>query len=129
MKTLDRLIDEQFERAAEPTGLSPGEWRVLNRLALGAEQTATVEESLAPLTDRDRTVEDTLASLEKAGLVEQRAQEHRLTDEGFARANEVEGAAMEQVREGVCRELQPEEYDGLLAVLERAAKGMGWQPM
>ena len=129
VKTLDRLIDEQFERAAESTGLSPGEWRVLSRLSIGAEQTETVEESLASLTDRDRTVTDTLAALVKAGLVEQRAQEHRLSNDGYVRADQVEQAAMERIREQLGDELDDERYDALLDTLERMAKTLGWTPV
>ncbi len=129
VKTLDRLIDEQFERAAESTGLSTGEWRVLNRLSVGAEQTETVEESLAPLTNRDRTVTDTLAALVRAGLVEQRAQEHRLSNEGYVRADQVEEAAMERIHAQLDGDLDEQQYDALLATLERMAKALGWTPV
>lgn len=126
VKTLDRLLDEQFEQAADSTGLSPGEWRVLNRLAVGAEQSTTAEESLAPLVDRDTTAADTLASLEKAGLVEQRAHEHRLTNDGYARVDQVESAASDRIGE---RLGDLEEYDALLARLEGLAKALGWTPL
>jgi DNA-binding MarR family transcriptional regulator len=129
VKALDRLIDEQFEQAAEATGLTPGEWRVLNRLSVGAEQTETVEESLAPLTDSGRPVADTLSALVTEGLVEKQAQEHRLTNDGYVRADQVEAAAMEQVRAQLGAELEQQEYDDLLATLERLAKALGWSPV
>lgn len=129
VKTLDRLIDEQFERAAESTGLSPGEWRVLNRLSIGAEQTATVEESLSALSDRDRSVAETLEALVASGLVEQQAEEHRLSNDGYVRADQVEQAAMERIREQLGGDLDGEQYDALLARLEQMAKALGWRPL
>jgi DNA-binding MarR family transcriptional regulator len=128
-KTVDRLIDQQFEEAAGTTGLSRREWQVLNRLAIGAEAAATIEESLAPFAGAGGSIRSVLDALTDAGLVEHQGNEFRLAEAGYARVEEVQGSSVQKIRDRAMQGISAEEYDRLIATLERVAKNLGWEPV
>ena len=125
VKTVDRLIEGEFDAVAGELGLARNEWQVLQRLSVGAEQASTIEESLAPYCGPGQGVEELLRPLVKAGLVEHRADEYRLTDDGEQRTAQVRDQAMERVNARVADGIPVEDQETLLRTLEQVAKNLG----
>ena len=126
--TVDRMLDEQFERAAETTGIGRREWQIMNRLHIGNVREDTLEATLAPFLQEREDLRPSLEHLLDEKLVEQRSGEYRLTDEGRARMERVQEEAVQGIRDRVMDGLTQEDYERLLATLERVARNLGWEP-
>ncbi len=129
MKAVDRLIDGEFETVAEEAGLSRHEWQVVSRLSIGAERAESADETLAPFCAPGQSVEELLRPLRKQGLVEERSDEVRLTEQGEGTARQVEEQAVARIDGRIGDGLSGEDRETLLRLLEQVAKNLGWQPL
>lgn len=125
VKTVDRLIDDQFAAAAGEAGLTRRQWQILNVLA---EQPGATREqiahALAPFLTGTESIDDHLAGL--ADLVTVRPDGLELTPAGRARLDQVRASSVAQLRERVAAGLTREEYETTLRTLERIARNLGW---
>jgi len=128
VKTVDRMIDEQFEAQADSAGISRREWQVLNRLRIGGVSDGSLEAALAPFLGEGESLEEALDRLRSTGWVEHRSGEHRLTDAGIAKVEEVQAASVEGIRDRLMDGLTEEDHEHLLRTLERMARNLGWEP-
>lgn len=126
LTTVDRLLDDQFETAAEATGVSRAGWQLLARLRTGAVAQDAIE--ALPLAARGVDVLVELERLARDGLVENRGSEWRVTDAGHRRVAEVETTADEEIRDRLASVVTTPQYDELVATLEQIALELGWQP-
>ena len=125
VKTVDRLIDDQFAAAAGEAGLTRRQWQILNVLA---EQPGATREqiarALAPFLTATESIDEHLAGI--PDLVAVRPDGLELTPAGRARLDEVRASSVAQLRERVAAGLTREEYDTTLRTLERIARNLGW---
>lgn len=121
-----QLLEEQYEQAAHDTGLGQREWQVLNRLRTGAVADDFLRQALAPFLGAEGDLDDAVRRLDGEGLLEHQGPEYRLTDKGVHRVDEVRESAVQRIRDRAA--LSQQEYDGLVGVLERVARNLGWQP-
>jgi hypothetical protein len=128
VRTLDMLLQDEFARAADATGLDPGQWQVLTRLRVGALADDVLRGGLAPFMPADEKVDDAVGGVVKDGLVEHQTNEYRLTDRGFDRVAQIEDQVLGGLHGRAFEGVSPEERDALLSTLERVATNLGWQP-
>ena len=128
VRTLDTLLQAEFDRAAEKAGLDPGQWQVLTRLKVGAVADDVLREGLAPFVAPDESVEKVIDRVVGDRLVEHQANEYRLTNRGLERVDEVEQQALGELHGRAFDGVSAEEEDRLLSTLERVATNLGWQP-
>ncbi|MFC5731259.1 MULTISPECIES: hypothetical protein [Nocardioides] len=126
LTTVDRLLDDRFERQAESTGVSRAGWQLLARLRSGAVAEDAIE--ALPLAARGVDVLTELERLAVDGLTERFGGEWRLTDAGHARVSDVEARADEEIRDRLASVVTTPQYDELVATLEQIALELGWQP-
>jgi hypothetical protein len=128
VKTVDRMLDEQFEAEADGHGLSRQEWRLLSRLRTSAVAVEAAGAALPPSTGEEQTTEEALEALCSKGYAERQTTEYRLTDEGGAKAGEVQDASTQRILDRALDGLTPEDAQHLVATLERIATNLGYQP-
>ncbi|HYG92074.1 MAG TPA: hypothetical protein VD859_00695 [Nocardioides sp.] len=128
VKTVDRMLDEQFEAQAESHGLSRLEWQLLSRLRTSAVAVDAVGAALAPPSGEGQSIEEAMDGLCSKGYAERQATEYRLTDSGHAKADEVQDVSLQQILDRALDGLTPEDADRLVSTLERIATNLGWQP-
>ena len=119
LTTVDRLLHQRIESAAEATGVSRAGWHLLVRLHSGAVAEDAVD--TLPVAGGDGDVRSELSRLAREGLVENQGPEWRLTAEGHSRVTEVQGRTDEEIREGLGSVLTGAQYEELVATLERVA--------
>ena len=127
LKLVDRMIDERFASTLEEHGVTRRQWQLLGVLSRGdatvPELTASVAPFLAP--EEGETVVDHLSELVESGWVTASPAGYSITERGstaFTRLAEVVTANREIATEGVTED----EYNGVLATLERVARNLGW---
>lgn len=128
VRTLDTLLQDEFARLAQETGLDRGQWQVLTRLRVGSIADHAMRDGLAPFVLEGDSADDVLDRVVKDGLVEHQANEYRLTDRGRERIDQVEELAVADIRGRATDGLSEEEYDDLLGKLGRLATNLGWGP-
>jgi DNA-binding MarR family transcriptional regulator len=125
VKTVDRLIDDQFAAVAGEAGLTRRQWQILNVLA---EQPGATREqvarALAPFLAATESVDEHLAGI--PDLVTVRPEGLALTPAGQTRLDEVRTKSVARLRERVAAGMTREEYDTTLRTLERIARNLGW---
>ena len=125
VKTVDRLIDEQFAAASAVAGLSRRQWQILNILHdhEGASRSAVVQ-AVAPFLRPGETLDEHLAGIPE--LLVDDGSLVRLTPQGEARLAQVRDQSVQGLRERVSQGLTREEYETTLRTLERIARNLGW---
>jgi hypothetical protein len=126
VRTVDRLIDEQFAAAAGETGMTRRQWQILNVLAEhpgGAGRDAVVA-ALAPFLATGESLEEHLAGITE--LVTVRPAGLELTPTGRARLDQVRERSVQRLRDRVATGLTREEYATTLRTLEQIARNLGW---
>jgi len=125
VKTVDRLIDDQFAAAAAEAGLTRRQWQILNVLAEQPGATRDqVARALAPFLTGTESVDEHLAGI--ADLVTTGPDGLALTPAGRARLDEVRTSSVARLRDRVAAGLTREDYDTTLRTLERIARNLGW---
>jgi hypothetical protein len=86
LRTLDRLIDERFDRALGGRGVTRRQWQLLNALARGEAPLDTLTAAVAPFLDRaaGETARPHLDALVADGTVTADGDTYTLTDAGRA---------------------------------------------
>jgi Transcriptional regulators len=125
VKTVDRLIDDQFVAVAGEVGLTRRQWQILNVLTEhpGASR-AEVARALAPFLNGVEDLDEHLAGM--AGLVTERPDGLELTPAGRSRLDEVYARSVGDLRARVSAGLTQEDYDTTIRTLERIARNLGW---
>lgn len=126
VRAVDQSLEEQYQIAAERSGLTRREWQILGRLRVGAVEEDSLRAALAAYLDEDESLADPLRRLSGDGLLVHQEPEWRLTDRGVERVEEVQAAAVETIRAQATDGLSEEEYERLLATLEQVARNLGW---
>src|SRR5690349_5377317 len=101
VRTVDRLIDEQFAAAAAETGLTRRQWQILNVLAEhpGPAGRETVVVALAPFLAPGEALDEHLAGITE--LVTVRPAVLELTPIGRARLDQVRERSVQRLRDRV----------------------------
>lgn len=127
LKLVDRLIDEQFERALTEHGTTRQEWEILNVLSPGPGTLAQLDLALAPLLDAEEheNAAEHLGGLVDRGWVDVAFEYYEITGEGASRH-----AALHRIvaknRATARGELSDEDYETTLRSLETIAHNLGW---
>jgi DNA-binding MarR family transcriptional regulator len=125
VKTVDRLIDDQFAAAARDSGLTRRQWQILS--ALDEHPGATREElarAVAPFLAPGEAVDEHLVDI--SDLVSVRPDGLTLTPAGEARLHQVREHSVQQLRDRVAAGLSRDDYHTTLRTLERIARNLGW---
>jgi DNA-binding MarR family transcriptional regulator len=125
VKTVDRLIDDEFAAAAGEVGLTRRQWQILNVLAEHPGVTREeIARALGPFLGDTESIDQHVAGL--ADLVAVRPDGLELTPAGRARLDEVYARSVGDLRARVSAGLNQEDYDTTLRTLERIARNLGW---
>jgi len=123
-----RLFAAGLQRRIKPLGLSPGQFPAL--VALWAKEGRTQKELVELLDIEQATLANTLARMERDGLINRRASEEDgrvqqifLTDRARALENQAIGSALAQNAEALAG-FSEEEQDQFLAFMRRAIAAM-----
>ncbi|WP_125775198.1 MarR family winged helix-turn-helix transcriptional regulator [Antribacter gilvus] len=127
LKTVDRLIDAQFEAAAADAGLTRRQWQLLNATGHGARTPADLDVALAPFLSGDETSAPDLDVLVRRGLVEHAPDGLGLTAAGRETTQRVQAGAVGQIRERTTGGVSGDDYAHLLTTLEKIARNLGWE--
>lgn len=126
VKTVDRLIDDQFAAAAGDVGLTRRQWQILNVLAQHPEGATreVVATAVAPFLHAGETIDEHLAAIPE--LVTVGPDRLAITSAGRARLDQARQFSVQGLRERVAAGLTAEEYETTLRTLERIARNLGW---
>lgn len=117
LRTVDRLIEREFERAFADEGVTRRDWRILNVLGGDVE---------APgLTEHLERRSKKLRGLVDRGWVTETEGSWTLTDQGRA-AKERLGAAVAGIRSKVAGSVADEDFATTVRSLETIARELGW---
>ena len=127
LKLVDRMIDERFASTLEEHGVTRRQWQLLGVLSRGDATVQQLNAAVAPFlaADEGETVVDHLSELVESGWVTASPAGYSITERGstaFTRLAEVVTANREIATEGITED----EYNGMLATLERVARNLGW---
>lgn len=127
VKTVDRLIDDQFVTAAGDTGLTRRQWQILNVVAERSGVTrAEVVRAIEPFLAPGEAIEEHLAGIKD--LVAVGPDRLELTPAGRERLDQVKARSVQQLRDRVATGLTRADYDTTLRTLEQIARNLGWTP-
>jgi hypothetical protein len=127
LKTVDRLIDDQFGAVAEQVGLTRRQWQLLTAVQSGARSPADLDIAVAPFLDAGETAATHLAPLVEAGLVVRTADGFAVTASGRETATRVQSDAVRAIRERTMGGIDGDDYAHLLQTLEKIARNLGWE--
>jgi hypothetical protein len=114
LRTLDRLIDERFERALGDRGVTRRQWQLLHTLAAGDRTPGELTAAVAPFLAPGETVHRHLEPLVEAGAVHGT---YALTDRGRALHDDL-ALAVQEIRDRTVDGLPDGEYERTVATLE-----------
>lgn len=126
LKTVDRLIDDQFGEVAEQVGLTRRQWQLLNVVQSGARSPADLDTAVAPFLVPGETAATHLLPLVEAGLVAQTPEGFTVTASGRETATRVQSDAVRAIRERAMGGVDGDDYAHLLQTLEKIARNLGW---
>lgn len=117
LRTLDRLIDERFERALGD--VTRRQWQLLNTLAgaTGATGPDALTAAVAPFLAERETIDGHLRPLEDDGVVERRPDGYVLTGKGRELLADI-GHRVQAIRDRTVEGLPDGEYQRTVATLE-----------
>ena len=122
LKTLDRLIDENLDRALAAEGVQRRHWQILNIVKTSPATEAKIAAALDPFwTEGAITLDEALADMTRRGWITGR--ERRQLTQGDEKALD---AIREQtnLREKIMAGLTAEQYTQTVAVLEQMAANL-----
>ena len=122
LKTLDRLIDENFDRALAAEGAQRRHWQILNIVKTSPATNARIAAALDPFwTEGAITLDEALADMTRRGWIT--GQEPRqLTHGGEAALDAIRERT--NLREKIMAGLTAEQYAQTVAVLEQMAANL-----
>lgn len=119
LKTLDRLIDGQFESRLGDAGLSRPQWQILNLLHDGARSMPELQDELEPfLQDAPNELDDAVTGLLSRGWADSQNAVISLSKTGEAQFGLVT-ANIAELRQDLAAGISPEEYRATVDVLVR----------
>jgi DNA-binding MarR family transcriptional regulator len=122
LKTLDRLIDENFDRALAAEGVQRRHWQILNIVKTSPVAKTKIAAALDPFwTEGAITLDEALADMTRRGWIT--GQEPRQLTQGGEKALD---AIRERtnLREKIMAGLTAEQYTQTVAVLEQMAANL-----
>jgi DNA-binding MarR family transcriptional regulator len=124
LKKLDSLIDQQFERQLEETGLSRRQWQLLNLLEDGPRSTPELQSELEPfLPDDPDDLSDALSGLVTRGWADSQENVVTMTETGRAQFGLVK-ATVAELRQAMAAGISADEYQATIDVLARMAANL-----
>jgi len=127
LKLVDRMIDERFASTLEEHGVTRRQWQLLTVLSRGGATVDQLDTAVAPFlssVDNESSTEH-LGELIESGWVTSTETGFQITDRGltaYTRLAEVVEANREIATEGI----STEDYNTMVATLERVARNLGW---
>ena len=127
LKLVDRMIDERFASTLEEHGVTRRQWQLLTVLSRGGATVDQLDTAVAPFlsnVDNESSTEH-LGELIESGWVTSTETGLQITDRGltaYTRLAEVVEANREIATEGI----STEDYNTMVATLERVARNLGW---
>jgi DNA-binding MarR family transcriptional regulator len=122
LKTLDRLIDENFDRALAAEGVQRRHWQILNIVKTSPATNATIAAALDPFwTEGAITLDEVLADMTRRGWITGH-EPRQLTAGGEAALDAIRERA--NLREKIMAGLTAEQYTQTVAVLEQMAANL-----
>src|SRR5262245_42220179 len=122
LKTLDRLIDENFDRALAAEGVHRRQWQILNIIQAGAAHDAEIAAALGPFwTEGAITPGEVLADMTRRGWITGH-EPRQLTPGGAAALDAIRERT--SLREEIMAGLTAEQYTQTVAVLEQMAANL-----
>jgi hypothetical protein len=122
LKTLDRLIDENFDRALAAEGVQRRHWQILNIVKTSPATNAEIAATLGPFwTEAAITLDEVLADMTRRGWITG-PEPRQLTEGGEAALCAIRERT--NLREKIMAGLTAEQYTQTVAVLERMAANL-----
>ena len=122
LKTLDRLIDENFDRALAAEGVQRRHWQILTIVNTSAATNAEIAAALGPFwTQGAITLDEALADMTRRGWITGQEPRH-LTEGGEAALDAIRERT--NLREKIMAGLTAEQYTQTVAVLEQMAANL-----
>ena len=122
LKTLDRLIDENFDRALAAEGVQRRHWQILNIVKTSPATNSTIAAALAPFwTEGAITLDEVLADMTRRGWITGH-EPRQLTAAGEAALDAIRERT--SLREKIMAGLTAEQYTQTVAVLEQMAANL-----
>ena len=128
LKLVDRLIDEQFDRALADYAVTRRQWEVLNILSPGPSTLTRLNQELEPFFGppaRGSAAED-VAGLIDRGWVDVAFEYYELTGAGAIEHAELHRLVAKN-RNAALAELDQDDYAAAVRTLEHVARALGWQ--
>lgn len=128
LKTLDRLIDGQFESRLGDAGLSRRQWQILKLLRDGARSMPELQDELEPfLHDAPDELDDAVTGLLSRGWADAQNAVISLSQTGEAQFGLVR-ANIAELRQDLAAGISPEEYRATVDVLVRMVANLEGNP-
>ena len=122
LKTLDRLIDENFDRALAAEGVQRRHWQILNIVKTSPATNSTIATALGPFwTEGAITLDEVLADMTRRGWITGH-EPRQLTAAGEAALDAIRERT--SLREKIMAGLTAEQYTQTVAVLEQMAANL-----
>ena len=122
LKTLDRLIDENFDRALAAEGAQRRHWQILNIVKTNPATNAKIAAALGPFwTEGAISLDEALADMTRRGWITG-PEPRQLTQGGEAALSAIRERT--NLREKIMAGLTAEQYTQTVAVLERMAANL-----
>ena len=125
---VDRLVERNFSAALDEHGITRMQWRLLAALADGEATADQLDAALAdlPAFDDDQTAAEQLDELVESGWVDATGA-YSLTERGRTAYGHIVDAVAE-LRVTALADVSDDEEAAMIAVLERMARNLGWEP-
>ena len=122
LKTLDRLIDENFDRALAAEGVQRRHWQILNIVKTSPATNSTIATALGPFWSEGAiTLDEVLADMTRRGWITGH-EPRQLTAAGEAALDAIRERT--SLREKIMAGLTAEQYTQTVAVLEQMAANL-----
>jgi DNA-binding PadR family transcriptional regulator len=122
LKTLDRLIDENFDRALAAEGVQRRHWQILNIVKTSPATNSTIAAALGPFwTEGAITLDEVLADMTRRGWITGH-EPRQLTAAGEAALDAIRERT--SLREKIMAGLTAEQYTQTVAILEQMAANL-----
>jgi len=122
LTTLDRLIDEYFDRALADQGVQRRHWQILNIVKTSPATNSTIATALGPFwTEGAITLDEVLADMTRRGWITGH-EPRQLTAAGEAALDAIRERT--SLREKIMAGLTAEQYTQTVAILEQMAANL-----